>query len=256
MREFWERTYRETYYPNVIDAGSATPLEVGAGKEVRADIQIVRLAGVRVAGHVAVPPGQPAQSGPVPRWYTNVALIAAGQRSGNATAFSTTQDGAFEFLDVLPGRYTLQALTREIPTNLGSMREQKPIWAAVKEVEVSDKGVEGVIADLEPLAELAGVVTFQQGCTPEPLEIHAQVISSVFGGPSMPAASPGPDGKFVLTGLAPTHYTIHVQTKGGLFAGSAKLGELDVQRNGFDVPLNGNAILQIQMNCSFTGRAR
>ena len=252
--ESWERTYRETYYPNAIDPASAKPLDLTAGKEVRAEVQIVRIPGVRVAGHLIDPPVAP-QSGPIPRTYTNLSLVAAGQRIGSYSGFTVANpDGSFEFLDVLPGKYTLQALTRERTMPSGPNQRQQELWAASRQVEISDNGEEGVTVEMQPLGELAGTVAFRQGCMPEPVQIHVQPSFSPVGfGPHQPPTV-APDGKFVLTGLAPVHYTIQMQSSGLSFPSSIQLGGIDVLRNGFDLPAAGHATLQIQMNCRPGGR--
>ncbi len=54
----WESSFRITYYPRALDVASAKPLELAAGQQARADIQILRRAGVRVAGHLLLPGGE------------------------------------------------------------------------------------------------------------------------------------------------------------------------------------------------------
>ena len=64
---------RVTYYPGVLDLASARPVEIAAGRQVRADIQIVRQPGVRVGGrflNLATPADSSGRFA-----YTNVTLV-------------------------------------------------------------------------------------------------------------------------------------------------------------------------------------
>ena len=240
----WESSYRETFFPHAIDLASAKPLDVQPGKVVRAEIEIVRLPGVRVAGKVIEPPGQPAPSHP-PRTYTSLSLEPpAGFMA--VIEFTNTRDGNFEIKDVLPGKHTLLAVTREAGNS-----PQKELSAARKDIEVPESGLDGITVEMEPLRELSGIVTFVQGCPLEAVGVQAYGFGTTVLQPSE-AVSGVPDGRFVLSGLGPMRYHLSVRlnaSSGQLFLASAKLGDIDVTQTGFDVPRSGDATLQILVNC-------
>lgn len=108
----WESADRPTYFPSAISLESAKPLELAAGQLARADIQIARQAGVRVAGKLIKPAGAVDSvvdipgSGPRSFLYTNVSLVPAGSALMNANGPFTNGQEDFVFQDVIPGKYT------------------------------------------------------------------------------------------------------------------------------------------------------
>jgi hypothetical protein len=251
VRSTWESSFRGTYYPAATDPALAKPLKLAAGQHARADIQIVRQAGVRVAGRLVKPAGHETNS----RMYTQVVLMPeqSAVLNGNRP-FANGQDD-FELKDVTPGRYILMAQTSDARDN--PFDPPKAVFGYMRPIEVGDKNMNELDLMLEPLRDLPGVVTFSNGCTPTPLRI--QVQGSTFG-PGQVETTPGTDGKFVLTGLTAGKHTVFVGSPSSpglrVPVSSVKLGNRDVMKDGFEVPYAGNEMLRIAIDCAAPGRVR
>ena len=248
----WEdSSNRITYYPRALDLASAKPVEIAAGRQVRADIQIVRQAGVRVAGrflNLAVP-----AYGPGRFTYTTVTLVPEQNvlLNANGPVASSTEEFALE--GVRPGKYNLLALTGE--SHDPWSRDQTPLLAANLHIDVPDGGLEGLQVELQPLREVRGVVSFAPGCAAVPVRVRGQCHNAI--GRCGAEAVSVCDGTFVLKGSAPGQMTLTARgeatTDRRLTLLSAKLGDRDVFESGFEYPFAGDAILRIVMGCPANG---
>jgi hypothetical protein len=110
----------------------------------------------------------------------------------------------------------------------------------------------GVDLTLQPLHDLAGVVTFHEGCKPFPVEIQVSNTGPIFG--EAAKARPGPDGKFVLSGISPGRSRVSIldPSSPGMAARveSIRLGDRDVRKNGIEVPYTGNETLSVSVECN------
>lgn len=251
----WESGYRITYYPRALDLASAKPLELAAGEQARANIQIARQNGIHVAGRLIKPAGEESSSGSL--LFTNIVLVSDQNYLTNANGPFTTGREDYEFTDVLPGKYTLMALTRDATSDpFGG--NQKPLFGLVQPFEAGDRDMSGVDLALQPLRDLAGAVTFPEGCTPFPVRIDAYSRSPIAVGQA--EAVSGADGKFVLHGLVPGKFTVSVSNSSGpgqpVRAASMRLGDRDVQKDGFEAPVSGDEPLRIDIPCGNSGRQR
>lgn len=245
----WEADYRITYYPGAIALASAKPLELAAGQQVRADIQIVRQGGVRVAGRILGVRSEGAT--PDSGLYTNVMLVPENNPLLNANGPSASGRDEFELKSVLPGKYRLTAATYRSSTNwTGGM--PKPEFGLTRDIEVGDNDILGVDLTLQPLHDLAGIVTFHEGCKPFPVEIQVSNTGPIFG--EAAKARSGPDGKFVLSGISPGISRVNIMDPSYLGMvvpiESIRLGERDVQKNGIEVPYTGNETLSVSVKCN------
>ena len=257
----WESADRVTYFPAAISLENAKPLELAAGQTARADIQIVRQAGVRVAGKLLKPPGAVDSvvnipgSGPHSFLYTNLSLVPEGSALMNSNGPFTNGQDDFVFQDVVPGKYTLMALTRDAASDRTG-QNQKPVFGLIGDVVIGERDMDGFDLALEPLRDLAGELTFGEGCLPAPLEIRTNGFSPIAGG--QVTAVSGTDGKFVLRGLTTGRLSLNVswQMSPGqqVRVSSIRLGERDVQKTGLDVPYRGDEILRIAIDCTNSGR--
>ena len=97
------RQYVRTYYPGVLDAHSASPVEVKPGDEVPVNISLLKQETVEVKGTVTLPSGEKPEMGQV-MFYT----------SGDASPFggysTMLRDGAFA-LRVPIGAYRVMVMT-------------------------------------------------------------------------------------------------------------------------------------------------
>lgn len=243
----WEADYRITYYPGAITLASAKPLELAAGQQARADIQIARRGGVRVAGRILGVRSEGAA--PDSTLYTSIVLVPDNTPLINANGPSVTGRDEFELKNVLPGKYRLTAATYRSSTNwFGGM--PKAEFGLTRDIEVGENDMLGVDLTLQPSRDLSGLVTFHEGCKPFPVEIR---VSSLVGAVSA-EARPGPDGKFVLSGMSPGRSRVYIMNPSspGMVVPTewVRLGERDVQKNGIDVPYTGNETLSVGVECN------
>ncbi|HXN46518.1 MAG TPA: carboxypeptidase-like regulatory domain-containing protein [Bryobacteraceae bacterium] len=249
----WEdRANRITYYPHALDFASARPLEVSAGQQVRADIQIARQTGVRVAGRLLKTARD--ESASASYSYTNVTLVPEQNSLANANGlFTISRSDRFELTDILPGKYRLLAVTREQHDVWGA--DAKIVLTAARLIEVADKDVEGLDIELQPSRDLSGVATFTEGCAPVPVRIEAHAFGPLAS--TVGSVATGSDGKFVLSGFAPGHISLNISAIPGTSSAanplSATLGDRDVLRDGFDYPFAADAVLRIVMGCANGG---
>jgi hypothetical protein len=250
----WEDADRVTYFPAATSVEASKPLELAAGQVARANIRIVRQAGVRVAGKLIKPPGAADSVVNIPGsglrsfLYTSVSLMPVGNAlMSYSPPFANGQDD-YAFQDVMPGKYTLMALTRDGTSDPTGVN-QKAVFGLIRDIVVGERDMDGVNLALEPLRDLAGEVVFGEGCEPGPLEI--QTIGAQVAGGQATAVSDA-DGKFVLRALTTGRLSFQLRWKtSGMWApvASVRLGEQDVQQSGLEVPYQGDGILRIGVNC-------
>jgi hypothetical protein len=132
----------------------------------------------------------------------------------------------------------------------------RPVFGALENIEVRDREMTGIEVALSPLPDLAGTVTFAQGCKPVPLRIRPQpsVFLSMLPGEAIPAA----DGTFALNRLTPGRYTLYVESLTSFQRPetSVRLGDREIPKEGFEVPLAGPGTLRVTVSCEGAGRAQ
>jgi hypothetical protein len=250
----WESSYRITYYGGAIDLAAAKPITVGAGEQVRGDISLVRRSGVHVAGRLIKPPGVEGSDGPMVQ--TNVALVPEQSPLLNASGpFANGRDD-YRLDDVLPGRYTLMALSRDVSTGpFGG--NQKELFGLIRPIEVGDGDVDNFDLTLAPLRDISGTVTYREGCAPPPLHITAQNRGPL--GWRQPEAISDAKGKFVLHGLSTGRYNLSIFAESGTGrimppVISIRHGARDVLKDGFESPYAGDEPISITVGCQNPGR--
>jgi hypothetical protein len=224
--------YRPTYYPQALDLASAKPLELAPGQQFTADIQILRQAGVRVAGRFTGPGGVILE---VPQAYAQVMLIPADSQGRTSNRFfGVAKDGGFEIKDVPPGKY-------ELLIYLGQAGlDSKLLWGGSQHVETGRQDAEHLTMDLQRLSETPGVVTFPKGCIASPVHI----TGGTFGFRSVQTTS-AMDGTFTLPAMVPGHAWI--DRFPGLI--SATLDGRDILGGGFEYPPAEGATLRLAVSC-------
>jgi len=247
------RVMRTTYYPSALDVASAKPVQLAAGEQVRADIRMLVERGVSVSGTVVISASdsaavgqalsarmllcQPAPAGKMPRPPATVA------------DFIEPIDGRFEFRNVVPGEYTLMALTRA-----GDDRQGTPVSAALQRVAVDEDDVNGLQVALEPVRDVHGTVKFAPGCAAVPLRVTAHGSNSL--GVSRVEVDVSAGGEFTLRGLTPARHSLLIQAVSpdlAYWLTAARLGDRDVHRDGFDYPVPQGETLQLTADCRKTG---
>jgi hypothetical protein len=243
----WLSSYHQTYFPAALDTSKAQVLEIAGGQEIRADIRIVSLSGVRVAGRIHAP--QPSVSSPVALRQTWVELKPSAQASETKPDAKYVQSNgdSFEFAQVPPGKYMLTAATNQRPEGTIALQDGKSILGTRAEITVTDRDVEGVQLEMEALSEIPGKVVFAEGCK-SPVVVNVSTV-----GPSVPreaGVTVAEDGTFVLTGLNPGHLTVHAYPSYFPPAKiTVRLGDALLADSSFDYPLASPADLQISVAC-------
>jgi hypothetical protein len=243
---FWERTWRSTYYPHALDVASAKPISLAPGQQVRADIQMMRQTGVHVSGRVAVPAYDPPPPGM--QSFTFVHLVSRSGSLGNSDATSSpvTAD-RFEASDLLPGTYTVVAETRQVSTD-GMGRKSKVLFGARRQLEIGDRDISDLDLQLQPLPEVTGRVTFADGCAAAPVRVL--LSSSSIGGIQDYSALAGPDGAFAFSTFLPGSLVISAAGPG---PATVFLGDRDITKSGFDYPTPTPQELRVAISCASGG---
>ncbi len=249
-------TYRDTYYPRSVDFASAKPLDVAAGKVIRADIRVADVAGVRVAGRLVNAPA-PLDTGSGSPFYTNLVLLGSREYSlAGSPPFTMATGDSYEFKDVLPGSYKLLALTRDRAGDPWGYNH-KPVLGASLHLEIANQDLDGIDLPLQPLLDMPGIVTFAEGCSPEPLRVIVNGFTSL--AESRAEATPDSQGRFVLRGLTPATLTVRIEAVRSRLSPvvlSGRIGERDVLKDGFDYPAPPDEMLRITVGCSDRGRTQ
>jgi hypothetical protein len=249
----WLGSYRATYYPGALDMASAKPLALAAGQEARADIKLLSQSGVRVSGRLIRPPGAPANSGAL--LYTRVVLTPANHELLNPdTPFTNGQDD-FEFRDVLPGKYTLLALTEDASSDLTGPNRQR-LYGLMRDVVIGPQDMAGFDLALEPLQDLAGTVEFREGCVAAPVTVRLDgSYPLALGGLTTTTDAAG---RFVLREVPPGRFSVVAgvtpNPRSMARVSSMSRGSRDVLQEGLEAPIHGDQILKIALDCGSQGR--
>jgi len=141
--------YARTFYPGVSDAASSPFLTVGAGQsQSSADITLVRQSTARVSGIVRDAQGLPGLVGSlnlIPSQSASALVTPVGARVGDS--------GAFEFPNVPPGRYVIQAYR-------GTRNRSTEGEFGALSVSVGERDVEGLIVQATAGSTIAGRLSF------------------------------------------------------------------------------------------------
>ena len=237
-----------TYYPSATQLEQASPLELKASDEVRADIQLQRAAPLAIRGRV-IGGGKQTQ------------VIALARESEAKTA-QVKPDGSFEIADVIPGEYVLMAMSP--PEGSSDESDWGAVRRALQQVSVTNSDLEGVTITLEAAGRfsLAGKVVsrdpkidlskvfIQAAQDDDTIELSAR---NYFGLRQPAFARAKGDGTFVLKNLSPGQYRVgvHEMARGtrGWYAESVRLGSVDVLTSGFRVTnANPQGTLEIVLN--------
>ncbi len=232
-----EQAYAISYYPGTADVRQATVVDVGAGADLSGyDILMQRVHAVRVRGHVVCPPGKS-------RSIIFLSLESLPPGTGQSrTAVVRDSGGAFEFLNVLPGRYVVKAQAALERNESGH-----------RAVEVNETDLEGVQVVLAPPQKLAGSIAVPPGrkLTPDTMVMlmpHGPLGSS--SGGMAPVAA---DGTFSMSDVAPGDYDVILGSTGpgdDLYVSSIRHAEDDALADGVHVGGSPPGPLQITLKAN------
>jgi hypothetical protein len=236
--------YPSTFYPGVGVIAQATPITVASGEDrMRIDLQLKLLPSMRVSGVVIGPDG--------PLRNLGLRLLPSGadeftsDTQIEAASSVTDANGAFTFLGVTPGAYTLKSLRIPRPAPVAvsrgassgievtgpggvsiSMSSSAPmtmppppplpteptLWASMA-VSVNDRDVSGLVVTLRGGAKLSGRIVFEGNAekpTPDQVQQTSIALSPVGASPSVAAVAKRvePDGTFGTNGYPAGRYLV------------------------------------------------
>lgn len=190
-----ELAYSPTFYPNSPDETGAAPIYAVGGADLRGmDIHLTKVKTYRVRGQIAELSPKTANLQLLPK-------IAAGSVSLIPNIAVVHADRSFEFVNVLPGAYTL----------MGNSQGGAGIYRST--VIVTDRHIDNLPVALSPMGELTGTVTIE-GADKSTLGAslvgfdRADILVGFdsFENGSNPSGSVGKDGKFSIRAILPDRY--------------------------------------------------
>ena len=226
-----EAEYVRTWYPSVTDAGSATPVDVGAGQTIAGtEIRLRRSQVVRIKGRVL--PGTPDSN---PHRLSVELLPREGFAFGGFHG-QVANDGSFTVAHVPPGSYSI------IATNVDG-----PIQVCARQpIDIGTHDIEDLVLTVQPLIELRGTVKMEG----EPEQAtSARVLLSPSDGLAItgaPDATAKDDGTFVFAGIVPGRYRVNAFATGpGRYVKAIRYGNQDVLATGIDLSQGAGGALQV-----------
>jgi hypothetical protein len=241
--------YAPQYFPAATTIGDATLIKLASGEHrPGVDLRMRLVPALRVTGTLTGPEGA----------MRNIGLRLFGQgaddfttESGSESA-STVSDatGAFTFLGVTPGVYTLKVLRVARPivagrgTSSGAPLPPEPTLWAIQQVTVAGEDVYGLAVTLQPGNRISGRIEFdgnRDKPAPELLARTALSITSAGGAPvstliTGAAKRVESDGQFSTVGYPPGTYLITVTIPApNWYLRDVTLGGRDVSTDGLVV---------------------
>lgn len=232
-----------TYYPNALDMGSASALDVTAGTELRGmDIRLRREKVFRVQGKVVDPAGE----GQV----QSLAMVSTGNPIASPNMITArVSQGEFVFPSVLPGSYMIRA------AQVGNAK-----FSGTARVTVTDADIEDVTLTLSAGVDIPGTVAVEGGdlaslwnpgasaridggatsVAPAAMRmIFLQEASGDLRFSSSASATVDPNGAFTLNNVAPGTYTLNVNLPPGTYLKAARFEGQDVLGKPFEISAAG-----------------
>jgi hypothetical protein len=246
-------TFRTTFYPRAADLSAAQPIQLAAGQQARADIQIIREAGVKISGRLVLPPAPAAE--PATARYTSIALRPK-QSNGVQQEYGAgrSREDRSEVMNVRPGTYELTAVTYRVNDN--SPERQTPLLSASRTVEIGTSDVIGPDLEMRPLPRLEATLHLAEGCPGLGVQLSA------FGNRGYPFTvdvAPGQT-RVALPPLLPGFQRLQLGGAGGsnlpVRSLKVQVGALPPQDNGFDTPTQDGTPIRIDVVCFDMGGVR
>jgi uncharacterized protein (DUF2141 family) len=215
---YWQEAFVPVYFGGGQSTESASPIEIQAGAEARADFSLTLAKSFRIRGSLM---------NYIPRRTVKFELLSGEENVAASRVAVNGDTGRFEIQDVTPGTYTLRATqgdnSVEVPLNVGA------------------GNIDGMTLVLDPPVEIrihttftntAGTIQLRNG-----REIEgggacgANLLSSSnrVAGPFQNMARLDPDDKPALT-TAPGSYRVQIDCTGA-YARSARWGTQDLFAN-------------------------
>ena len=208
------RRYAEpTYYPGTPSATEAQPVSVGIGQEVTIGFRLAAVRASRVAGIFR------AADGSVP---PNVVVQASQERNFSGRAIPSRPDGTFEWVNVMPGRYSITVRPRSaigVPTTTGEY--------ASMPIVVSGEDVTGLVLTTTKGTTIRGQFAFDAGAAPgnlKPDTVQLSLREALSGG----RPTTNDDWTFEIFDVAGAGVLRLLSTASGWFLKSVMFNDRDV----------------------------
>lgn len=261
-----------TYYPGVVDAAGAAPIDVRAGMEMRGVEIRIRREKVYLIKGIAMDAtsNSPVQAGVTIRPKNGVTafggpgLIAMAGGFGGGAARAA--DGSFELRNLLPGTYVLTAFSGRgggpggFGGGRGGQANTTASYVGRMEVTISDRDVEGLVFPLSQGAHLTGTIRLEEGDLRQyaaSLQSSGQstngnvatrinislvdIDNAGTQGPGQPNTRALDDGTFDLRGVAPSRFLVNMTgLPDGTYAKSIRFNGQDVTRTPLDLTNGGD----------------
>jgi len=283
-----QRSNVNTFYPSSLDVQSAVQVDLAAGGEFRGvDIRLRSERTFSIKGKVT----EASSGAPL----ANASIFIQPTNGGNLPSTSrSSQDGAFELRNVLPGSYTLIGSTSgAMQFTSGAGAGEVMMFMNVRgpgggtdnsrsgrvDVSVGDMDATNIILPLAEGAEITGTVKLENGDLKDWLKPSSQQPQGPGGMLIGPSASPGlrlttnesfsvnapstrfnEDGTFTLKGVGSAKYFVTVTnlpTNG--FVKSMRLAGRDITRAPLDATVGAPGSLEIVIStksASYSGTVK
>jgi protocatechuate 3,4-dioxygenase beta subunit len=239
--------YVRTYYPATIDPAAASPVEVGAGAEVRG--LAIRLHKSRVF-HIRGRAIDAATGSPAGGLVLHLMPREAGLLPAVAKGATTARDGRFEFAGVLPGSYRIQsdASARFMmfdPRDGAPARPPQTLFARTV-VGVTDSDVEDLPVPVAKGAEISGKLV---GEVEEPTHVSVALLPSGSDQPGDLVARVDGDGTFRLHNIPPDSYEVAVGgLPGAAYVKTVTFGGQDYTNRDLDLTSGAGGTLELRLS--------
>jgi protocatechuate 3,4-dioxygenase beta subunit len=190
-----QEVYVTTYYPDAIDLASASPVDLGAGAQVRGlEVRLHKVPVFRVSGKVVSAVTGAAGSGVV-------SLFRQGTVPGISARSAGVDAGNFSFDGVSPGNYILE-------TKSTGESDGHPSLVGRQAVSVGGGDVDGVVVQLTPPLEVSGNVIVEGS----PPSAWPQITLTPVEGVDYPTdfVTIDGNGRFIVPGLEPAPYHLNI----------------------------------------------
>lgn len=195
-----------TFYPGVLNPDEAARVVVDAGRDTGGLEWTIRVARpVRVSGRLTAHDGHPLRTG---------AIVMTAEGPGrrlfpvtlSAADVVLRPDGTFVMRNVAPGRYIIRARGQTVD-------DSTPLFGSFA-VSVEDRDLENVVVRLAPGGTVEGNLDVEAARgTPRPrlADLRVRGVSADGAAFAEALGDPvGPDGRFVVRGLAEGRYVFRV----------------------------------------------
>jgi hypothetical protein len=225
--------YARTFYGGGPDIGSASPLELEAGGNQRADVRMRPVRSFAVRGSIV---NLPENMHPFLNIARRGSVLAANE--GHATQVDSAT-GHFEFRGVTPGDWIVTA---------GCFDQGQQLFGTA-EVVVSDSDSEGLTVALAKNAELYGSVR-AEGANAASVNLQSVYLAlrpaRDASQPALGAVAKAETGAFSIGGVQPGEYVLVARAQEPWFVKSVRLGGREVGGGPFTLnPSSGDGPIEI-----------